>query len=192
MKRIFFAVKIEPGKFLTEVVQTFQLSLNDEKIKWTVPDNYHITLAFLGDTEEGKIQILGDLAEKSCAGSGEFDFFLRGAGVFRSPKEPRVIWVGIQESEKLIQLAELVNSAVKMSGINIEEKSFRPHLTIGRLKRLQSQDILKSLLKKYEDTEIQVILVKEVILFESITKPTGPFYSALRKFRVSQGSFLTI
>ena len=184
MKRIFFAVKIEAGKILTEIVQTFKLSLNDEKVKWTVPDNYHITLVFLGDTEEGKIKILGDLVEECCKGSGEFDFFLRGAGVFRSIKEPRVIWVGIQESEKLIQLAELVNSAVKKSGIIIEEKSFRPHLTIGRLKKLQSPDILKSLLKKYEDTEIQNIPVTEVILFESITKPTGPVYNALRKFKV--------
>jgi 2'-5' RNA ligase len=185
MKRIFFAVKIEPDNYLTEVVRTFKLSLNDEKIKWTVPDNYHITLAFLGDTEEEKIEMLGDLAEECCAGSGEFDFFLRGAGVFRSPKEPRVIWVGIQESEKLIQLAELVNSAVKKSGIIIEEKSFRPHLTIGRLKKLQSLEIFKSLLKKYEDTEIQNISVTEVVLFESITRPTGPVYNALRKFRVS-------
>jgi 2'-5' RNA ligase len=105
--------------------------------------------------------------------------------VFRSIREPRVLWVGVRESEELINLAENVSSAVKNSGIIIEEKSFRPHLTIGRLKRLESRDILESLLHKYEDAEIQKITVTEVILYESITGPAGPVYNALRKFRVS-------
>lgn len=116
MKRIFFAVKIEPGKFLNEVVQTYKHSLADKKIKRVVPDKYHIKLSFLGNT------------------------------------------------------------------------AFSPHLTIGRLKKVKSQDILKSLLQKYEDTDIQKIPVNEVILHESITRPAGPVYNALRKFRVSQRS----
>ena len=61
MKRIFIAVKIDPGETLMKMISDFKTGLKDERIKWTETENFHITLAFLGETEEDKIKAIGKM-----------------------------------------------------------------------------------------------------------------------------------
>jgi 2'-5' RNA ligase len=181
MKRIFIAVKIVPGVTLLKMISTFKVGLANESVKWTNPENIHITLAFLGDTDERQIIQICSMLKDKCKGSGEFDLLIKGTGIFRNLGDPRVIWTGIEPSVNLIDLYNLIKSGLNEEGFRLEDRPFNPHLTLGRIKYLKDKEFLKMLLDRYQFTEIQKVPVNEVILYESILLPSGPVYKPLSK-----------
>jgi 2'-5' RNA ligase len=182
MKRIFIAVKVEPGETLLKMISSFKSALNGENVKWTNTDNIHITLLFLGNTEEKQIRIISNILRDTCEGFGKFELMIKGSGVFKSINDPRVIWAGIEPSEKFNKLNGLIKSDLKTAGIILDEHPFKPHLTFGRIKYLNQVNYIKELTDKYSSIEIQKIPVNEVILFESILLQAGPVYKELSKF----------
>ncbi len=182
MKRIFIAIKIEAGKTLLEVMSSFIASLKNESIKWIDPKNVHITLAFLGDTSEEKIASLDSMLKEKCEGFGDFELIVKGSGVFRNMNDPRVIWAGIEGSEKLGLLNGQILKGLGEVGIEIENRTFRPHLTLGRIRHLKSDIALKDIIARYSSTTIQKVHVSDVILFESTLLSTGPLYTVIGKY----------
>lgn len=185
MKRIFIALKIDPGNTLIRMMSTIRALTGNEKINWVDPVNLHLTLAFLGDTGEERIKIADIAVREKCRGFGEFSFDLRGTGVFRDFRDPRVIWAGIGESSRLASLNDLVMSGLKDTGFRLEERPFRPHLTLGRVKFIKNTAALESALQNYRDTHFQQVDIGEVIMYESILRPEGPVYKPLGRYRLS-------
>jgi RNA 2',3'-cyclic 3'-phosphodiesterase len=182
MKRIFIAIKVDPDETLVNLVSSIKSGLINEGIKWTNLDNIHITLAFLGDTEENMINILRSRLKDKCEGSGRFELILQGTGLFKNYHDPRVIWAGIEMSEKLTHLNAFIIDAIREAGVTIEERPFKPHLTLGRIKFINDKLALKEILEKYQKLEIQKVPVNEVILYESILLKTGPVYKPLGRY----------
>lgn len=182
MKRIFIALKVEPGETLLRMFSSLKALPGNEKITWVAPGNIHLTIAFLGDTEDERIMVAGIMLKQKCTGFGEFGFNLSGAGVFRNFKDPKVIWIGIGNSGKLFQLNDLIITGLKDTGFKVEERQFNPHITLGRVKSIKDTEALKSAVDRYQNTFIQEVRVSEVILYESILKPTGPIYKPIGKF----------
>ena len=181
MKRIFIAIKIDPGETLLKMISSFKSGLKMGNIKWTNPENIHITLAFLGDTDDALLKAINTTLKEKCEGFGRFDLVLKGAGVFKNLSDPRIIWTGIETSEKLAIFNELVKSALIKASVKIEDRPFKPHLTLGRIKHLKPADGLKELINKYKDVELQKVPVNEVIIYESILLKTGPVYDPLTR-----------
>lgn len=182
MKRIFIAIKVIPGENLTRMHSAFRSQLAGERITWVDPSNIHITLAFLGDTPEEKLNEISEVLKDQCSNTGSFAFEIAGAGVFRNLKDPRVIWAGIRSPEKLVDLGNKIQSALRNKGFSLDDKPFRPHITLGRIKHLNDLSKIENLINSYKDYQIQELLVKEVILYESILRQTGPEYRALKHF----------
>ena len=84
MMRIFIAVKINADDTLITMMSDLKAGLKEEKIKWTDSENLHITLAFLGDTEEDMIKPVNKMLKRICEGFGEFEIIIKGADVDRS------------------------------------------------------------------------------------------------------------
>ena len=185
MKRIFIAVRVNPEGELLRMFSSLKAILAAENIKWVEAANMHLTLVFLGDTEEKRIRFLSSMLKNKCSGFGEFDFNLTGTGVFKNFRDPRVLWVGIQSAERLIQLNIIIAERLKLNGFEIEERQFKPHLTLERVKSVRDTENLKSVLEKYRDQYLQVIHVNELVLFESILTQTGPFYKSLGNFSLT-------
>jgi RNA 2',3'-cyclic 3'-phosphodiesterase len=185
MKRIFIAIKVDPGQSLMRIHSSLRSQLGSEKINWTDPANIHLTLAFLGDTADDLISVAGIILKQKCTGFGDFKFNLNGAGVFKNYRDPRVIWIGIDTNEKLTQLNDRILSGLKDAGFKLEDRQFRPHITLGRIKSLKNPDALRSALEEYQNSQIQEVHVKEVILYESILKPTGPVYKSIGRFSLN-------
>jgi 2'-5' RNA ligase len=181
MKRIFIALKIEAGENLLKMISSYCDRLKKDQIKWTDTTNIHITIAFLGDTEEKTINAIISMLEEKCKGFGKFELILKGSGIFRNINDPRIIWTGIEPSEKLIQLNNLIMNGLKELEIKMEDRAYKPHLTIGRIKRLNEDETLKGLVSEFQDYEIQLVPVNEVILYESILLTAGPIYKPIIK-----------
>lgn len=182
MKRIFIAVKVTPEAELLKAAATLKALLASESIKWTDMTNTHLTLAFLGDTDEGRIKLVARMLGDRCAGFKEFSFNIKGTGVFKSYRDPRVIWAGITPAEKLAALEVEINSGLTENGFRIEERPFRPHLTLGRIRSVKNNEYLREVVERYNDTVFQTVTANEVILYESILKQTGPLYKPLGRF----------
>jgi RNA 2',3'-cyclic 3'-phosphodiesterase len=179
MKRIFIGLKVEAGEAILSMISSLKSGLSKSIIKWTNPDNIHITLAFLGDTREKMIKPVSSMLEEKCKGTGQFELILKGLGVFRNFRDPRIIWTGLERSEKLIYLNEIIANGLNGLNIELDDRPFNPHLTIGRIKHLDNAESLKLLTEQYQNSELQKISVSEVILYESILLRTGPVYKAL-------------
>jgi RNA 2',3'-cyclic 3'-phosphodiesterase len=182
MKRIFIAVRIEPEKTLLAMISSYMQALINDSIKWTDPANIHVTIIFLGDTPEIRVNEIGVMLKNICSGFGEFELAIRGSGVFKSPKDPRILWAGIELSEKMNKLHEIISEKLQETGTKIERRSFNPHLTLGRVRKINDLSKLRVLLDEFKHEEIQRVKVSEIILYESILRPEGPLYRPVGKY----------
>jgi 2'-5' RNA ligase len=179
MKRTFIAVKIEAGDQLAEIFSMVRSEFRNDSIKWVDINQMHLTLAFLGDTGEETINQVSSMLKKSCTGFGEINFTISGLGVFRNINDPRVIWAGIETSEKLSELFNIIKRGLESIGITTEERQFKPHLTVGRVKRLKNRISLEQLIEQYNQTKFQEVSIREVVYYQSILQQEGPLYAPI-------------
>lgn len=180
--RLFVAVDIEKeiAKRFDEVLR---LLSSYKGIKPVESHNLHITLKFIGEVSETiSERIIEKLNEISAE---KFQIHLKGFGFFPNKRNPRVIWVGVEEGkEKMEELAKQVNSSLKRLGFKIDD--FTPHLTIGRIKRAspnERRSVVEKLLS-IED-EFGYMFVKEFKLKKSILTSKGPIYEDLAIYKLS-------
>jgi len=186
MKRLFVAIKINPEDQLCAAYRKIKDKLYSDKIKWVKEDNLHITLNFLGDIPDKNLKIVAEKLRNSLKGVRSFDFLIEGFGYFGSSRFPRVLWLGIQHKESLPDLFSKVNSGLKNFGAPEKNLAFKPHLTIGRVKEFKSINSLFELEAEFTGETFQAVRVNEVILFESILKPTGPVYRVVDKVELGK------
>lgn len=185
MKRIFIAIRIDPGETLISMFSTFKQILKNDRIRWTDPANIHITLLFLGDTPDKRVKEIGAFLQKVCNEYGEFELIISGSGVFKNTNDPRVLWAGIEPSEKMNRLQRIISGKLRDTGTEIDDRSFNPHLTLGRVKKINDPEKLKLLLDEFRDKQIQRIMVSEIILYESLLRPEGPVYIPMERYALS-------
>jgi len=179
MKRIFIGIKVESDRNFKKLISSLKKELEGENLKWTSIENIHITLAFLGYTHEEKIDAITRMLKSKCDEKVRFEISLQGFGIFRNLHDPKVLWAGMYQSEKLKLLQAAVVEGLKEIEVQYEDRPFSPHLTIARIKHIEDKDNLKILLLKYHDTDIQKVPVNEVILYESVLRQNGPEYKPL-------------
>jgi 2'-5' RNA ligase len=185
MKRTFIAVRVDAGMHLAEVFNSLKEDLKDESVRWIDIHKMHITLAFLGDTSEDTIREVSEMLRKLCSNFRQFDFTIARLGVFKNLNDPRVIWAGIDNSENLAGLFKGIKSGLDDSGIKTEEREFKPHLTLGRIKWIGNKTSLEEVIKRYNDHKFQDVRVTEVIFYESILQQTGALYLPVKVFSLS-------
>jgi len=179
MKRTFIAIRIHPGEKMREVLEYFRQTLSQEKIKWVDPEIMHITIAFLGDTDEKIITSVKDIIQQVSQDNPPFELVFRGAGVFKNLRDPRVIWIGTETNQVMQSLKAGLDNELSRFGFEKESREFRPHLTLGRIKWIKNISALEEAIKLYKDQEVQKELINEIIYYESILKPEGPLYLPL-------------
>lgn len=106
-----------------------------ETVRWTRPEQIHLTLRFLGAMSGADVPGLNARIKRACQGFQAFDLELDRLGAFPSPGRPRVLWLGLRgATDRLLKLHDSVDRALRDVGEPRESKPFRPHLTIGRVK----------------------------------------------------------
>ena len=103
-------------------------------VAWVAADNLHVTLKFLGDTDEAHVPALLDALGTAAPGTAAFEVAVRGLGAFPSPLRARVVWAGLEEAPALAGLAGRVDAALAALGVPRESRPFSAHVTLGRVR----------------------------------------------------------
>lgn len=184
MKRTFIAVRVEAGDELRHAVATLKSGLGNEPIKWVDISNIHVTLAFLGSTEESAVISVCSMLDKGFSGFGEIAFNLTGIGVFKSFFDPKVIFAGIGNSESLIAAHGIVKMGLDEIEIDTEDRRFSPHLTIGRIKELKDNRNFQKVIQQFSGILFQTVIVNEIVYYESVLLPSGPVYKPITSIKL--------
>jgi len=184
MKRLFVAIKITPAPELLQVYYDLKKSLALEKIKWVEENNLHLTLKFIGNTYPSQIDKIVKTLQTVASDTPSFEMNIQNAGIFGSRYNPRVIWLGIENTPQLISLANGVLDGLDEAGFPRGRQNFVPHLTIGRIKYIRDKRNLRKAIEKHNEKHMQKVVISEFYLYESILMREGPVYNIIRKFKL--------
>lgn len=180
MKRLFIGIPIESAKLVQQVeVWKKDQQLNRNVLNWTPPGNWHITLFFLGGTEESVVAVLQQLIEESFSKIQAYQTELRGVGVFPNTLNPKVLWLGLEDLQPLMSAYFQLGELLQQNGFSFDQKPLKPHLTIARVKKTENPSAFQSLLSEYQETVFDRIEVTKVAFFESVSASNGPIYKPL-------------
>jgi 2'-5' RNA ligase len=188
--RAFIAVEIAPEIIGRIAAAIDRLRPQVRGIRWVAPANIHLTVKFLGNIDESQIEPICHALTEALRPFPRCTINAKGLRVFPSVKRPRVLWVGLHGNQ-LISLAVKVASALAPLGFMLEERTFTPHLTIGRWRQTDRADrSLEQALGNWRDFEFGSSPVDEVILFQSVLKPAGAIYTRLNVFALGRDQVL--
>jgi 2'-5' RNA ligase len=186
--RLFIAIDIDEDvrKAVAKLQQNFKNGLkNQHGLKWVSPELMHLTLKFLGETDENRIDEVGDAVEVACADKKAFQFSLTIVGTFGRPVS--VLWLGSEKpSDELAKLAGDIEEALEELGFEKEQRPFSTHLTLARVKGKGVDKNLYQLLKDYTQVKIPPILADSVCLYKSQLTPNGPVYTLLKEIKLKK------
>jgi len=185
MKRIFLGIKIPQSDILSGFYKKIQKEFINDNIKWVSLNNLHITLLFIGDTEENQIPLIIKYLSEIKLNQNYINIKIKEFGFFGTLHNPRVLWLGIDESNELIKLKNNIDNALIRLSVNLKnEPEFNPHLTIGRPKKINDYNKLKQLIEYNKGKEIIQFNTDHYTLFESILKPERPEYYSIKHFNL--------
>jgi 2'-5' RNA ligase len=162
MTRTFIALELNEAvqRHLSGIISQMAQAL--PRLRWVDPSGIHLTLAFLGELDDEQLASAVQATEIAAQQVTPFRYRLALAGTFGSPRQPRVIWVGIDEpTGKLTRLHQILRSELELRGFQIETRPFSPHLTLSRI---------KAPLQAAEQQTLQRLLAEKTLV------PSSPYY----------------
>ncbi len=184
--RTFVAIKIDVKPALEGAIRSLQGNLQGERIKWVDIRNLHLTLFFLGETQEPHIDPIVAGLKGVMDKSEPLNMTLSGLGLFRNTRDPRVIWIGVEDNPALQELQSGIADILVGFGYRKENRPFKPHLTIGRPKTIHDRQQLREEMEKYKSKFLQESIIQEVVFYESILKERGAEYRVIETFRLNR------
>ena len=176
MHRTFIAVDVDPNPVLRRALS--KLHVMGRAIKAVAPENLHVTLRFLGSTDEGQFAELLDAIRIASADVSPFEFRLIGVGAFPSARRPSVVWVGSDGAERLTRVVEELNPLVDDLGFQSEKRPWSCHLTLARVKARPPGD-LAQFLDGHRATDFGTCRVSQIELKSSVLSNSGPRYDTI-------------
>ena len=136
MTRLFVALEIP--EHVGEALASLQNGV--EGARWRPVENFHLTLAFIGDVDRHGFSEAG--AALSAIDATEFELALSGIGMF-GERKPRALWAGVASSPELLHLQTKIDVALRRSGFELENRKFTPHVTLAYLRGTR-RDVAKA------------------------------------------------
>jgi 2'-5' RNA ligase len=181
--RSFIAIEIPPSlKSRLEELQR-ELRRANADIRWVRPEGIHLTLKFLGLIRKEDVEKICQAIAPVISGWEAFEVRVQGVGCFPNPRNPRVVWVGVNRGKETLSALQQDIEA-KMAGLYFpaEGRPFSPHLTLGRVRSSKGKVPLAQAIERNKEVEVGTFEARHVFLFQSELKPSGAEYTKLREF----------
>ncbi len=154
-------------------------------VRWAKPEQFHLTLRFLGDVSSDRVSDLQEAVRTVCSGAPTLHLRAAGVGFFPNARSPRVVWVGINNDEnRLVELQKKIDSAVRQFTAEQGSERFAGHVTLGRFKfvnRLDTSELTTSA-ESMKDRLFGEWTAREVEIIRSELSPSGARYTVLAAF----------
>ncbi|MCS6920126.1 MAG: RNA 2',3'-cyclic phosphodiesterase [Fimbriimonadales bacterium] len=187
--RLFIAALIPEAvrDALAAARESLQRAAPDRALRWVAPENYHITLLFLGEQPEERVPAITEAMHAARAGVLPFLVAVQGLGVFPNWNRPSVLWAGVRDgAEPLTQIANALEQSLlpKPSG-----KPFHPHITLARLKTpCRDADSLKKRLydaaQRLTPANFGSYQLQTISLMQSTLTPDGSIYTEIKQVKL--------
>ena len=178
--RTFIAVELEPAlrrpllKLLRDVFP------KDREVRWCTENQLHVTLKFLGEVTDAQIAAVCEAAATASAQIEPFSLRISGLGCFPGPRNPRVLWCGVDDPEsgcrRWVEQAEPLLAALDFPP---EGRAFTPHITLGRAKSTAGGRVFQRVLETVPPPETSEMQVQQIVVYESRLMPGGAQYKPL-------------
>jgi 2'-5' RNA ligase len=178
--RLFVAVEIEPPLAAALAEATARVRGLAPRSRWAAGEASHLTLAFHPAVTRDLVPAVGEAVANTAAGHRPFELVVRGAGVFGSPRRPRVLWAAIDgDIAALAAVQADLAAALQRLGLPAEDRAFHPHLTLARARDPRGDAGLAACAHALADSRLGSQTVSGVTLFESRLGPAGARHLSL-------------
>lgn len=164
-----------------EEIQSLLRAAADD-VSWVRPENFHLTLKFLGATPSERIESIRRALVRAVSGTEPFEVELSRVGAFPSPSRARVVWIGLAPERPLAQLAGRIEDELEGLGVAREERPFAAHVTLGRRRSPRRDEALQRMLGELTVASGARSRVAEAVLMQSQLRPGGPIYTPVARF----------
>jgi len=182
--RLFTAIDL-PGDVLSNLERLLKRLRPTARVKWSPPDNLHITTKFIGEWPGERLGEI-EAALSALPRQGPIPVAIRGVGFFPNPHSPRVFWAGIQAPPELGSLAAATDAALAGLGIEPEKRAFSPHLTLARIKEPVPMQTLRETIAAMPSLEFGEFVADRFYLYQSRLNPSGSVYTKLSEYPLSK------
>ncbi len=185
--RLFIAIPLPPdlAARASEILPTSLPALRRVKA-----ENLHLTLAFLGQTPDERLDDVAAAAKEAAAPVSRFRLSFDRAGRFPERGRPRVVWLGIAEGAPgVLELGVGVYAGLRARGLRFDDRPLAPHLTLARVAEDASAPETKTVGAALENLDLGRLAfeVSELAVVQSVLSPKGPRYTAVATAPLSSG-----
>ena len=177
MMRLFVALAIPDG--VAEGLLLLQGGIPGAR--WSTREQLHLTLRFIGEVDGRDAQAIDDALASIHAPA--FSLELKGVGEFGG-RNPRALWAGVRDEERLGHLQRKIESAVQRVGIAPEARKFSPHVSLARLRGSPRERVI-TFLSAHALYASPPFAVNAFILYSSTLTPNGSLYRPERSYRLT-------
>ncbi len=183
MKRTFIAIKVNPSREFEYFINSIRTEIQGG-INWYETKKLHLTLGFFESTSNEQEEQIKIVLKKICAQTESFTLDFQGLGVFPSNDEPRVIWIGLMNTNIITKVYEDLWRELRSSGLSRDREKFTPHVTIGRIKYKVDKEQLFQLISGNCKRKMMKSTIRSIIYYESTLTQTGSVYRVLGRFQL--------
>jgi len=183
MWRVFCAIEIprDVRDQLLAHIERLREEVPQAQASWSRAASVHLTLKFFGNIEQDQVERLSAAASRVTRRYSPFQIGLGGSGIFPPRGTPRVLWIGVNDpSGQLTDLQHQFENECSKEGFPKEERVFRPHLTLARIRNPQGSRRLGEIHKGIEFKPVE-FSVSELLLFRSELSSEGSKYTIISR-----------
>lgn len=170
---------------LADLRDELREDLPDSAVRWS--NQLHLTTQFLANIDDNRIAEYITAIRQACSTTKPFALCCTGIGCFPSARQPRVIWAGLTgDIEPLQKLKANLDAALKPLGYVPENRAFKPHLTIARVREMNTRQRqrMPKLVEQYRETTFGEWPVDRIELMQSLLSPKGAQYKVVECVRL--------
>lgn len=153
---------------------------------WGRAENIHLTMKFFGNVDQQRVSVISAAAARVVKEFSPVQIEVGKTGVFPRPSRPQVLWIGIDDpSRALASLHKELENQFAREGFPKEDRAFRPHLTIARIRKPHNSNRLAEVHLGTDFSNVAIEL-SELVLFRSELSSKGSKYTAISTHRLEQ------
>ena len=181
-KKLFIGIPIAFSIKDKKEISLIKSTMKIDNMNWVNPANYHITLKFLGNTNENAISSIAEKLNLCTDNFNKFTIKINCLSAFYKNKSPKILYLSIVQDARLNELANMIEVNLAEYKFKSNYSTYLPHITLARFKYQVKSNVLESLISNYKNCIFEKVEVNEFCLYESINTNIGITYSVINRF----------